>query len=452
MKVRNLFLFFLALIVAVSCNDDDNTDTAKIKAMAKEAYIYAFAAVENNKAIGQILNSNPNGVNKFNCMTTLATPNDKTVITPNNDTYYGYAVLDLRYEPVVISIPEIDDRYFSIQLVDIFTNCPNYVKPIATGTGMGNYLVAPVDWEGVLPEGIDKVIPITSTIVFVLARTQALVVPDQNALDLQTKYKIEPLSQFTGGVAPDKTPLEWPAIYSAKTGDVETFFNIFNYMIQYQVLTDDDVRLMNKYAEIGLEPGKEFKKELFDKETWSAIEAGAFEGREVLSIGTKNTNRNENGWGISPECSGKWGTDYLARALVAWQYIYVNTHEEAIYYTGMVDKDMNPLNGAANRYTITFPPNGLPTPYFFWSLTMYNEEGYLSENSIKRYILNSSSALNTEADGSTVLYIQKENPGGGREANWLPAPDGAFYVVFRMYGPDDSIISGQYVLPGLEKK
>ena len=453
MKSKHLFLLFLAAVAAVSCNNDETDNT---RALAKEAYIYAFAAVENNKAIGQILALNPDGVNKFTCKTELATPNDKVIVTPNNDTYYGSGVLDLRYEPVVISIPEIEGRYFSVQLADIFTNCPNYVKLIPEKTGTQNFLIAlKGGHEGALPAGIDALVEVTSTVVFALARTQALIgdTPEK-AATLQAQYSITPLSQFLGSTPPEnREPLHWPAVYDSKTGGIEEFFDVFNFMIQFQQLTDDDKQLMNRYAEIGLKAGEPFNKEQFAKEVWGSIEAGGLDGRETIEAGTKSTNQATNGWTSSPKNSGIWGTDYYSRALVAWQYIYVNTLEEAIYFTSMKDMNTNDYDGANYRYTLTFPKDGLPPNHHFWSLTMYTEAGFLSENSIDRYALSSTvNELNAEPDGSTTLYVQHDNPGGDKEANWLPAPNGKFYVVFRVYGPEQKVLSGDYILPGLVRE
>ena len=460
MKIKHLSLLLLAAITAVSCNDNNETDNTR--ELAQEAYIYAFAAVENNKAIGQILALNPDGVNKFTCKTELATPNDKVIVTPNNDTYYGSAVLDLRYEPVVISIPEIEGRYFSIQLADIFTNCPNYVKLIPGKTGTQNFLITLAlesDQDKLMPEplpaGIDERVGVTATVIFALARTQALPgdTPEKAAA-LQAQYSITPLSQFLGSTPPEnREPLLWPTVYDSKTGGIEEFFDMFNFMVQFQQLTEEDKRLMNRYAEIGLKAGEPFKKEQFAKEVWGAIETGALNGRETIESGTKSTSQATNGWTSSPKNSGNWGTDYYSRALVAWQYIYVNTLEEAIYFTGMKDKNANDYDGANYRYTLTFPKDGLPPNHHFWSLTMYTEAGFLSENSIDRYALSSTvNELNVEPDGTTVLYIQHENPGSDKEANWLPAPKGKFYVVFRVYGPEQAVTSGDYILPGLMRE
>jgi len=230
-------------------------------------------------------------------------------------------------------------------------------------------------------------------------------------------------------------------------------WKVFPYVqliVQFQIPNERDKQLMQKYKVLGIEPGKGYSKNIFSEKQWNAIEAGAAAARGEIEASTRESN-GIDGWATSPVNSGRWGDDYMTRATVAWQYIYVNTLEEAVYYTGYYDAQNERLDASANDYTLTFPAGAIPHAEFFWSVTMYNKSGFLVDNAIDRYCLSSRSGLATEPDGSTVMHIQKNNPGGIAESNWIPAPNDQFYLVFRIYGPDQNAISGNYRLPGIEK-
>ena len=452
MKMRITLLLIAATLLG-ACSSKSALTPEEAKSLAREAYIYAFPAVEHNKAIGQMINSAGVPFNKILVEARLFTAADTTVVSPNNDTYYLPAVLDIRNEPVVVSVPEIAGRRdFMIQLIDIFTNCPDYISKLATCNGPGNYLVARADWNGEVPAGIDRVIRIQSTVVLALGRIQVYGAEDKDAETLAKQFDISPLSSYTKSAAPQSVSLKWPAqSYDAKTGDAEGFFSMFNYIIQYQLLNEADKALLEKYAAIGLGVGKEFGKANFSPEVWSAIEEGADEAKAEIKAHTDQLGRSVNGWQFSPQNAGRWGTDYMTNAAAAWKYIYVNTPEEALYLVGGVDNSGVRLDGSTGRYTLNFTKEQIPQAKFFWSLTIYGHRGYFMANELGRNTLNSASELVYEKDGSLKIYIQKENPGAAKEANWLPAPGEEFYMILRMYGPTDDVIAGKWQIPPVEK-
>ena len=447
--MKNILHYLLSAVVllATSCGRQ-NESVAEI---AKEAYIYAFAAVEHNKAIWAVLENNGTPVNRFVGSTTLMTHEDRAVVSPNNDTYYSHAVLDIRNEPVIISVPLIEERYFCIQLCDIFTNCPDYVSTLSTGDGPGNYMIAREDWSGEVPASVEKVIKIPATVVLAIGRTQVFGADDVQAGEIAQSYKAIPLSEFTGTLPPAGEDLEWNhGLFDAKTGDAEGFFRMFNSMVQYQLLNADDKTLIEKFEAIGLAPGKEFSKSQFDAATGADIEAGAAEAKSEILACVNSADNHINYWKTSPDNSGRWGTDYMTRAAAAWKYIYVNTPEEAIYFTGDMDSEGDLLNGT-NNYTITFTKEQIPQVKFFWSLTMYGADGFLIENPIGRYNIKDRDELIYGQDGSLTLYVQKTSPGERLESNWLPAPEGNFYMILRTYGPSEDIIEGRVQIPGVVK-
>lgn len=440
-------LFTLLALPLTSCQSKNE----RARDLAREAYIYAFAAVDHNKAVWSILDRFETPPNRFIANTHLFGPENAVVVSPNNDTYYAYAVLDISREPVVVTIPAIEGRYFCIQLCDIFTDCPDYISSRATGDGPGHYLVARSDWNGTVPENIDRVIKIPATFALALARTQVFDTDDTRAAEISQSYEAQPLSQFAGTTPPTGEPLTWPYPYfDAKTGDAEGFFGMFNTMVQYQLLTDTDQRLMKKFESLGLSPGKRFSRSDFDPAVWAEIEAGAEAGRNEIRLQADRIGENVNNWNFSPVNAGRWGTDYMTRAATAWKYIYANIPEEAVYIIANADSEGQPLSGA-HRYTVTFPADRIPRVEYFWSLTMYNGKGYLVENPAGRYTIKDRDNLVYGRDGSLTLCIQSENPAEEHRNNWLPAPDGEFYMVLRLYGPPEEAIRGDYQIPAVIK-
>ena len=449
MKIKNLLALTIVFTMFTSCKD--KIDDVGMKEMAKEAYIYAFPAVEHNKVIWSTVVENNLPFNYFFGNTELFTHENTAVVTPNNDTYYSYAICDIRNEPVVVSIPLIENRYFSFQICDIFTNCPDYISTLATGEGPGSYMIARSDWEGTAPAGVDKTIRVPATVVFILARTQVFGPEDKQAGVIAKSYKAAPLSKFAGTTPPSGDALKWTQpFFDAKTGNNESFFSVFNYMVQYQILNSTDEALMKKFEAIGLGAGKDFKKSQFKSKEWEAIEAGANEGKSIIQSRLNSIGNDVNNWNFSPKISGRWGTDYLTRAAAAWKYIYVNIPEEAVYATINADGGGQTLNGA-NKYTLTFTKEQIPKVRFFWSLTMYNAKGFLVNNPANRYNIKNIDELIFEEDGSLKLFIQKESPGAPYESNWLPAEEGQFYMVLRMYGPSSEAVEGTYVIPAVVK-
>ena len=224
---------------------------------------------------------------------------------------------------------------------------------------------------------------------------------------------------------------------------------MFNFLIQYQRLEAGDVKVLDRFAPVGIHPGKNYDQSVYDAGRWQAIREGVAEGRAAIIAQTSRIGSRLNGWDISPPNAGKWGDDYLTRAAAAWKYIYLNSPTEAIYPTANVDAAGEPLDGSKHRYTLTFSREQVPHVRYFWSLTMYNERGFLSANPIDRYLLNSSHRLRRGPDSSLTLYLQYKDPGGDKSRNWLPAPRGQFFVILRMYGPDREALSGPNALPPL---
>ena len=432
---KQFFLGVIGIFVAFSASAKINIAYQEIDSLARQTFAYCLATVEHNKTLSGVLSKLP--ANVFWGEAELNSPEDTIVKFSNNDTYYNIAVLDIRYEPVVITIPEIKNRYYNVQMLDMFTNCIEYISHNANGEGSGNFLIVREDWNGDIPDKITKVIKSPSTVLLAVNRTQVLNEKDEEAKAIHAAYKITPLSEFIGTTPPLKEPLKWdyPAL-DPKTCDIEEYYNLFNQLISYQILSADDGRFLDEYSRVGILPGKEFKKSNFSPEIWDAIESGTIKAREKMRAITEDFSDTVFGWHFTPDYCGRYGDNYYVRAKTAWQFMYANIREEAMYYYSLIDSNNDILNGD-NKYVIIFSKNFIPQPKYFWSLTIYNAKGQLIANEYNHYSLNSTrSAVKHNEDGTFTLYVQKDNPGEDKESNWLPAPDENFVLVFRVYGAD----------------
>jgi hypothetical protein len=441
------------------------------KEIAKEAYIYGFPLVLNYKTMYSytINTKSPEFKGDFNqlgCEARVYTPEDKAVITPNSDTPYCMGWIDLRDEPVVFTIPEIEkERFYQVQLIDIYTHNFAYISTVATGNIPGKYLITGPEWKGEVPEGITEVFPCETQFLLAIARTQLFNPSDiDNLKKIQDKYRIEPLSTFLGTQAPAASAAidfpEWKDGTEFSAG----LFPYFNFVLTLVKTPKEEQALMKRFAKIGLDGKGTFDITKFSPEIQKAIEEGAQEGLAAIKeFGKKETS--------DPLVSAKvFGTRtflnksakdnyslkdlFMIRAVGAEKGIYGNSGVEAIYPTYVVDTEGAPFDASKNNYSMSFEKGEFPPVKAFWSLTMYDgKTQLLIDNPLNRYLLNSPMMDDfvMNEDGSLTLYVQKESPGKDLEPNWLPAPDGPFVVVMRLYGPKEEALEGKWVAPALVK-
>jgi hypothetical protein len=441
------------------------------KQIAKEAYIYGFPLVLNYKTMYSytINTKSPEFKGDFNqlgCEARVYTPEDKAVITPNSDTPYCMGWIDLRDEPVVFTIPEIEkERFYQVQLIDIYTHNFAYISTVATGNIPGKYLITGPEWKGEVPEGITEVFPCETQFLLAIARTQLFNPSDiDNLKKIQDKYRIEPLSTFLGTQAPAASAAidfpEWKDGTEFSAG----LFPYFDFVLTLVKTPKEEQALMKRFAKIGLDGKGTFDITKFSPEIQKAIEEGAQEGLAAIKeFGKKETS--------DPLVSAKvFGTRtflnksakdnyslkdlFMIRAVGAEKGIYGNSGVEAIYPTYVVDTEGAPFDASKNNYSMSFEKGEFPPVKAFWSLTMYDgKTQLLIDNPLNRYLLNSPMMDDfvMNEDGSLTLYVQKESPGKDLEPNWLPAPDGPFVVVMRLYGPKEEALEGKWVAPALVK-
>jgi hypothetical protein len=435
---------------------------AEARSIAKEAYIYGFPMVDNYRIQHSYFvdTKNPEYKAPWNTLYNTArvyTPADTAIQTPNSDTPYSFIGLDLRAEPFVLTVPVIEkDRYFSIQLIDAYTFNFGYIGSRTTGNDGGSFLIAGPGWKGETPKGVTKVIRSETEFVFALYRTQ-LFSPDDldNVKKIQAGYKAQPLSAFLDQPAPPAAP----SIDFIKplTPDEEKtsldFFSILNFILQFTPTVSSETELRERFAKIGVGPGKTFNADALSPEMKTAIQQGMADAWADLGNLKKKIDAGEVTSGDVFGTREYLKNNYLYRMAGAVLGIYGNSKQEAIYPTYFIDAAGQALGGA-NRYTVHFAPGELPPVNAFWSLTMYElPQSLLVANPINRYLLNSPMLPQfvKSADGGLTFYVQNESPGKDKEPNWLPAPKGPFSVIMRLYWPKPEALDGTWKQPPMTK-
>ncbi|MBI4675628.1 MAG: DUF1254 domain-containing protein [Chloroflexi bacterium] len=432
------------------------------RALAEQAYIFAYPMLENYKTMyTQAINvGSPSFRAPFNQLyhtTALANPDAKDVVRPNNDTFYSLDWLDLRAEPMVISVPEIKGRYYSFQLVDMYTFDFAYIGTRATGTAVGNYLVAGPAWQGKAPAGIDDVFQSEGNLVYSLTRTQVSGDADvPNVQAIQKQYKIQPLSAFLGQPAAPAAPgLNFPP-FDQDTEQSAGFIEYFNFLLGQVKIDLSEQDLIASFGRIGIGPNRPFDVTALDPATRDAINAGVTSALEQIKNDQSQLGEQKNGWNLTGRVFGtreQMQGQYLTRAAAAYYGLYGNVLEEAYYPSTNMDVDRNPLDGSKHRYVLKFTKDQIPAVDAFWSLTMYDANQMMVDNPINRYSIGDRTAgLQYGADGSLEIYLQRDSPGQDKESNWLPAPDGRFSLTLRMYLPKSYELDPLYAPPGIQKR
>lgn len=434
------------------------TTPAELRHIIQEAYIYGFPMVDSYRIQYSYFvdQDDPEYKGEWNEVHNVArvfTPQDKAIQTPNADTPYSFLGADLRAEPLVISVPAIQGRYYSLQFIDMYTHNFAYVGSRATGSDAGNYLLAGPKWQGKPPAGIKSVIRSETDLAFVLYRTQLFGADDlENVKRIQAQYAVQTLSRFEGTTPPPATAIEFPKPLSVKAQKTSPeFFGILNFLLQFTPPHPGETALMDRFAKAGIGAGKPFDVAALSPEQQRAVHEGMADAwkafaqykAKVIDTGKKSS---ADGFGTRE----RLGNDYMMRMSSAVLGIYGNSKEEANYPTYFNDSKGKPLDGASNRYTVRFDPSKLPPVNAFWSLTLYElPASLLTENPIDRYLINSTMEpdLVRDADGGITLYIQHKSPGKQRQANWLPAPKGPFFMVLREYWPKPEALDGSWKAP-----
>jgi hypothetical protein len=429
--------------------DKDRPSFAETRAIAEEGFIFGLPIVMNYAVQYEFTVDKKSGqykapLNQISNEARVFTYKDTAIITPNSDTPYSFAWLDLRAEPMVLSVPAVDKkRYYSVMLCDGNTYNYGYIGSRATGSGAGDYMVVGPTWKGETPKGIAKVFRATTEFGLAGYRTQLFNARDMpNVVKVQNGYKVRPLSAYLKKPAPPAAPaVDFPPANAELVK--KNFFEYLDFALQFAPPDPKEADIRAKLARIGVGPGKKFDfKELSLEHKLEVVE-GMKAGEAKVEAAVANLGKSVNGWRISKTGGDRdyYAGDWLFRAAVAKAGIYANDAIEAAYPITRGDVDGNPLDGSAHKYTLTFPAGHFPPVNAFWSVTMYDgNTQLLIKNPINRYLINSPMlpGMKKNTDGSVTLYIQKDSPGKAKESNWLPAPDGPIYLAMRLYWPKET--------------
>ncbi len=428
------------------------------RAIAMQAYLYAFPAFLHMRQLTEFIQGRsyfapdecPLG--GWVLMRALSTP-ETTTVSPNVDTLYGasYLLLD-KQGPVVLSVPPIPGRYYSVALLDAYFNNFAIVSPRTFGNDGGAYLIAPPGWAGQPPAGLRAVLHAPTPSICLLQRIYTRDEGEYDTLHaLQDAIRLTPLDRWQQGQTgfPMADVSEYRIQGMRMVRDPLEFFEYTNFYTGINRPPAGDAGLAELFKTAGVGPGAKLPDA---PQARQAIADGAADAQAIMNARISQ-GPFRNGWRVPVPGSGIAGPFVLQRAVVQATQMGLFPLEEAIYFFGYRDAEGQALHGS-ERYTITFGPGELPPlrEYGFWSLTMYNDMSLLVDNPLKRTILRPDSpGLTFAADGSLTLHLQHDQPEDAPEGNWLPAPAGAFNVALRTYQPQEAIVQGAWFPPAIER-
>ena len=429
--------------------------------IALQAYLYTYPLVLMDVTRKQMTNTQAGKIQSrgpmmtFVHMRTFPEVHFKEVVRPNFDTLYSLAWVDVTKEPVIISVPEVKDRFYMLPILDMYTDVFAVIGTYATGTKAGNYALTLPSWHGKLPEGVKR-IDAPTPYVWVLGRTQTNNVQDYKYIHtIQDGYKITPLSSWKKPYTPpftkdptvdDVTP---PLTQVQKMSTKEYFTYAMNLMKIHPPHITDMV-ITSRMERIGLTP-QHFNYDKLPKATQQALEYANTISHKEMKKYMPHLGTNANGWQMITKSIGVYGNDYLQRATVALIGLGANPYEQAVYPLNIVDKNGKVPVGGKN-YILHFNKNEIPPVDAFWSLTMYDDEGFQVANPINRFAIGDRDALQYNKDGSLDIYIQSKTPSKDKVSNWLPAPSkGELGMTLRLYAPKQSVLDGSWKPPYIQE-
>ena len=443
--------------------------TTTLRELARRATIYLFPVYEMYRARWRatVDESNPQRqrLNRFRHVPTLADPGTRDVTTPNADTLYSSAWLDLSLEPLFLTVPPVGDLYYSYAFIDLFTDNFLVVSHRLKTNGRATHMIVGPNWKGDAASDVTLVRAPTTSVWLLgrilvdspeeLARVRIL----QSRVLLETPdMRNERRILETGELmrfrtqAPPEPAADWPAAHPSEPFDL---FDIGMRALGESPLPERDRPLFEALAPLKLKPGRKFDQRAFSDAERRSIRAGIEQGHADIRAAAARGGRTIDGWTYGERHLGNFGDDYLYRAATALTALGALMPGEAVYVSCAVDAERRPLTGAA-RYTLTFPADGLPPIRAFWSVSVYevtpDGRAFFSDNPIDRYSIGDRTpGLTRSADGSLTIHIQRERPQGERATNWLPAPAGPMRLVLRAYQADEALIEGRYRVPAVRR-
>jgi len=428
-----------------------------------EAYVYLYPLISMD-VTRRVVTNLPPGVkpglgpaNQFHHMRAFPDANFREVVRPNFDTLYSSAWLDLTREPVIISAKDTGGRYYLLPMLDMWSNVIASPGKRTSGTGDGVWAIVPPGWSGSLPAGVER-IDATTPHLWVIGRTQTNGPSDYAAVhSVQDGYAITPLSKWgrenpaPAFVADPSVDMKTPPLVQVTTMPASRYFSYGSELMGVNPPQKTDWSTITRLARIGIRPGVPFNFDQATPQVRAALERAAADGLALMKSKAPTLARVTNGWQMNTDTMGVYGNAYLKRAIIALTALGANQPDDAIYPLCVGDADGNPLRGE-HKYVMRFSKAELPPVGAFWSVTMYDQEGFQVANPLNRFAIGDRDQLKFGPDGSLEIYIQHQSPGADKESNWLPSPSsGVLGVTMRLYAPKPEAMDGRWNPPAVRK-
>ena len=449
-------------ILSLTAQAQSAVTEQEAQSIAVDAYIYFYPLILMDITRKQSTNIEPGKefgkgpMNMFVNVPQYPPADFKGVVRSNFDTLYSIAWLDLTKEPQVVSAPDTNGRYYLLPMLDMWTDV--FASPgwRTTGTQAANFLVTPRGWSGTIPAGFTQ-IEAPTPYVWIIGRTKTDGPPDYDAVHkIQAGYKVTPLSEWGKSPKPvevkiaSSVDMKTPPKTQIDTMQADQFFLYAAELLKLHPPHQTDQPIIAQLKRIGFEPGKSFDITKADPVVKKALENAPAAAQNLMEWKVPTLARVVNYWSMNTDTMGVYGNYYLKRAIVAQLGLGANLPEDAIYPLNLADETGKPLDGAS-KYTIHFDKGATPPVNAFWSLTLYDSDGFQVANSLNRFAVSSWMPFKYNPDGSLDLYFQNESPGADKEANWLPAPKGPFNLTMRLYSPKSDALTGKWNPPPITK-
>jgi hypothetical protein len=470
MMLRTMMLGLVAVATAFIGTAGAETPAGALKAheardAAIEAYVYAYPLVTMEMTRRVMTNvAAPQGtrapMGEFVRMREYPSAKFRDVTAPNADTLYTTAWLDVTKEPWILSLPDMNGRFFLFPMLDGWTNVFQVPGKRTTGTAAQKYAITGPGWKGTLPKGVTEYKSPTG-IVWLLGRIYCTGTPeDYKAVHaLQDQISVVPLSAYgkphkpVAGKVDASVDMKTAVRDQVNAMDGAAYFALFAELMKTNPPAAEDAPMVAKLAKLGIVPGQSFDASKLDAAVAKGIGEAPKPAQDKImrhmkeGLLTKDM-RLENGWLFTTK-AGVYGTNYIQRALITAIGLGANRPQDAIYPTSEGPDLVKKYNGA-KKYVMRFEKGKLPPVNGFWSLTMYDSQYFFVDNPLNRYTLSQRNTLKANPDGTVDLYIQHESPGKDKESNWLPAPADGFILMMRLYWPKESppsLIDGSWKIP-----
>lgn len=421
-------------------------------------YLYPLITMETtrrqmtNAALGERAGRGP--MNTFVHVREYPSADFRSVVRPNFDTLYSVAWVDLSTEPMVMSAPDSDGRYYLLPVYDMWTDA--FASPgwRTSGTDPAAWALVPPGWAGDLPDGV-RAIDCPTPTVWIIGRTQTDGPTDYDAVHaFQDQLALTPLSAWPAPppqveVVIDPTvDDETEPLHQVDAMPIVDYLTLGAELLMTHPPHVTDFAVLERARHVGFHAGQPFDAASLDPAVLAELADVPEAAQARMQAALPTMARIANGWTMNTDTMGVYGNHYLKRAVVTKLGLGANQPDDAIYPLQVATSDGTPADGT-KKYVLRFPAGQLPPVDAFWSVTMYDLEGFQVANPLDRFAIGSSHDLRHDADGSLTLVVQHEDPGGELTANWLPAPAGPFSLCLRLYAPHPEALDGHWNPPPL---